>query len=81
MLVFGILISLAFDLLWFFIKHSEYAYENKNDNGESGIRKFSLLMSYASFILRVIFEIKSNIDICGNSILERFNGFCKNYTE
>ena len=54
MLVVGILISLLYDIVWFIMAHSEYANEQKNDSGESGVRKFSLMMSYASFILRVI---------------------------
>ncbi len=54
LLVFGIIISLIYDLFWFFMAHSEYANEQKNDgSGESGIRKFSLIMSYISFIARV----------------------------
>lgn len=53
-LVLGIVLSLVYDLFWFIMKHSEYSEEKKNDgSGESGVRKFSLFMSYASFILRV----------------------------
>lgn len=55
MLVLGIIITIVYDLLWFFLKTGEYTLEQKNDDsGEAGVRKFSLLMSYASFILRVI---------------------------
>ena len=54
-LVFGILITLIYDLIWFFMKHNEYSEEPKSDgSGEVNVRKFSLMMSYASFILRVI---------------------------
>lgn len=55
MLVLGILISIIYDLFWFYMKHAEYTAEPKVDGGgEVRIRKFSLMMSYASFLLRVI---------------------------
>ena len=54
MLVVGIFISIFFDVAWFIMKHQEYAIETKNDGGgEASLRRFSLMMSYASFLLRV----------------------------
>jgi len=54
MLVLGIIISWIYDLLWFYMKHAEYSIEGKHDGGmEKNVKKFSLMMSYASFILRV----------------------------
>ena len=53
-LVLGIILSLLYDLFWFIMMHGEYSEEKKNDgSGEAGLRKFSLFMSYASFLLRV----------------------------
>lgn len=54
MLTYGIFITIIYDLIWFFIKHGEYSEEPKTDgSGEVRIRRFSLMMSYASFLLRV----------------------------
>lgn len=53
-LVLGIFISCIYDIAWFYLKHAEYVDEGKSDSGmEKNIKKFSLMMSYASFILRV----------------------------
>jgi predicted histidine transporter YuiF (NhaC family) len=54
MLVIGVILSLFYDLIWFYIKHGEYAAdEGRNDgSAEVSVRKFSLLMSYASFLFR-----------------------------
>ncbi len=52
-LVFAVFISLIYDVIWFYIKHAEYA-DGADGSSEIGIRKFSLLMSYSSFLLRVI---------------------------
>jgi hypothetical protein len=54
-LVLAIFISLIYDFIWFYIKTSEYAADDKAGDGsnEAGLRKFSLVFSYASFILRV----------------------------
>ena len=54
-LVLMIFISIIYDTIWLFIKHSEYAAEEKTNDGnsEAGIRRFALTMSYASFFLRV----------------------------
>jgi len=51
-LVLGVFLSLIYDLIWFYIKHSEYTNDADGSN-ETGMRKFSLIMSYASFLLRV----------------------------
>ena len=54
-LVLGIFISLVYDILWFFIKHSEFAEDQKADGGmETNIRRIVLILSYISFILRVL---------------------------
>lgn len=54
MLVLGIFITFIYDILWFCMKHAEYSEEPKADGGgEVRIRRFSLMMSYASFLLRV----------------------------
>ena len=51
-LVLAVFVSIVYDIVWFYLKHSEYT--SKTDgSAEIGIRKFSLLMSYASFLLRV----------------------------
>lgn len=53
-LVLGIFISIIYDLFWFIMMHYEYSAEIKTDgSGEANVRRFSLFMSYASFILRV----------------------------
>jgi hypothetical protein len=33
MLVLGIVVSMIYDIVWFSLKHSEYAAESKNDGG------------------------------------------------
>jgi hypothetical protein len=55
-LVLGIIISLVFDIIWFILKHGEFTEDSsKSDGGlENGIKKFVLLMSYLSFVIRVI---------------------------
>lgn len=57
MLVLGIFLSLIYDIIWFYIKHSEYAggsdLTKSDGNTEVAIRKFSLLVSYTSFFFRV----------------------------
>jgi hypothetical protein len=54
LLVFAIFITLIYDLIWFILKHTEYSEEPKADaSNEINVRRFSLMMSYASFILRV----------------------------
>lgn len=54
MLVLGIFITIIYDLIWFYLKHAEYTDEPKSDGGgEVRVRRFSLMMSYASFLLRV----------------------------
>jgi hypothetical protein len=51
-LVLGVFLSLIYDMVWFYMKHSEYSNDTDGSN-ETGLRKFSLIMSYASFLLRV----------------------------
>lgn len=54
MLVLGIIISIIYDLIWLYMKHSEYSDDGKSDGGmEKNIKKFSLMMSYISLLLRV----------------------------
>jgi hypothetical protein len=54
-LVLGILLSLVYDFAWFQLKHSEYVPTGDQNDGstEMALRKFSLTISYASFIFRV----------------------------
>ena len=55
LLVGMIMLSLIYDLLWFYHNHSDYLNEHKEDGGvEKGIRKFSLYVSWASFFWRFI---------------------------
>jgi hypothetical protein len=53
MLVIGVILSLLYDLVWFYLKHGEYSQDDKDGSTEATVRKFSLMMSYASFIFRV----------------------------
>jgi hypothetical protein len=78
-LVLGILLSLVYDFAWFQLKHSEYAPTGDQNDGstEMALRKFSLTISYASFIFRVSKTefIKLSIILipvvhCGDSFLE-----------
>lgn len=53
-LVAAIILSLIYDLIWFFLKHGEFSSENKAEGGmEDNLRRFVLMLSYISFILRV----------------------------
>lgn len=46
--------TLLYDMLWFSIKSSEFQEDLKTDAGiERGLRRFSLYVSYISFIVRV----------------------------
>ena len=77
-LVLAIFISLLFDLLWFLIKTSEYSAGDKQNDGsaEAGLRKFSLVVSYASFILRVSYmAITPLIAPDSRRVLEGLHGF------
>ena len=80
-IVLAIVISLIYDLLWFYIKTSEYSADAKQNDGsaEAGLRKFSLVVSYASFILRVSAYFITLIvpDSCG--ILEGLDGFPEDF--
>ena len=53
----GVFISVLYDIVWFYLKHAEYA-SGIDGSSEVGLRKFSLLMSYASFLLRVIINLQ-----------------------
>lgn len=82
LLVLGIFISLIIDVFWFWIKHSEYASEPKADSGmEKNVKRFSLMMSYASFILRVRFVRLIILDFRWLGILERLDGLRKDHPE
>lgn len=80
-LVFGIFISLAYDLAWFFLQ------EQSNDNDDGGVQKavrnFSLTVSYFSFFFRVsiISQFTTFIDYRSPSILERLTRFQQNHQE
>ncbi|TNV72186.1 hypothetical protein FGO68_gene616 [Halteria grandinella] len=56
MLVFGVALSIVYDLVWFFMKHQEYAPDvgaTETTSGvEAGVKKFSLMMAYTSFFFR-----------------------------
>mmetsp|Transcript_1979 Transcript_1979/g.1437 ORF Transcript_1979/g.1437 Transcript_1979/m.1437 type:complete len:200 (+) Transcript_1979:877-1476(+) len=71
-LVFGIIISLIIDLLWFFFIQ-DYSQEHPEDGGlEKGLRSFSLTMSYLSFFHRIIVAIvfwKDSLDF--NRIIKK----------
>lgn len=76
LLVLGIFITLIYDFFWFYMKHAEYTTEPKADgSGEVRVRRFSLMMAYASFLLRVKLNILMYLLVfCGFSLLERLNG-------
>jgi hypothetical protein len=58
-LVGAIFLTLIYDLIWFYLKHSEYEEDStKTDGGkENGIRRFALTMSYLSFFVRILVAI------------------------
>ena len=57
-LVFGIFLSILYDLFWFSMKTQEYISDLKADAGlERRLRLFSLYMSYASFFLRLLMAL------------------------
>ncbi len=77
-LVFGIFISLIYDLLWFFFQ------EQSNDLEDGGVQKsvrnFSLTISYLSFFFRVSIKLYLyHIDYCGSRLLERLSRLQPNY--
>ena len=80
-LVLGVVLSMVYDGLWFYLKHSEYmADESKNDgSAETNLRKFSLTISYASFFFRVSTSLNDLINGCvvpgGDSAMEGQRGF------
>lgn len=58
MLVFGVFLSIIYDLVWFIVKHQEYAPDvsaagETTSAVEAGVKKFSLMMAYTSFFFRV----------------------------
>lgn len=56
LLSFGIFITWIFDLTWIIINTTNYWDEQPYDgNIELGIRRFVLLVSYFSFIFRIVF--------------------------
>lgn len=50
-LVFGIFLSLVYDLAWFYLQ--DLSNDNQDGGVEHGIRSFSLSLSYLSFFFRV----------------------------
>jgi len=55
LLVFAIVISMIYDLVWFFIQ--DLGVEHPDDGGlEKKVRSFSLNVSYVSFFFRVTFN-------------------------
>lgn len=48
-------ISIFYDLVWFGMMTSEYAYDQKYDSGmETSLKNFSLHIAYISFFFRII---------------------------
>jgi len=87
MLVFGVALSIVYDLVWFFMKHQEYAPDvgaTETTSGvEAGIKKFSLMMAYTSFFFRVRLNHYDNIDIvlCNDRSMERQPRFLKDHSK
>ena len=54
-LMFAIVVSLIYDLLWFYMNN----YVSDNSDPEGSVKRFSLRMSYVSFIWRFILLITS----------------------
>ena len=71
MLVIAVVISFFYDLAWLYFSESE-----GDGSVETTIRKFSLLMAYASFILRVNLSLLMLILVfrC-DCLMEGFFGF------
>jgi hypothetical protein len=83
-LVLGIFLTLLMDLFWFFMNHTEYSEEPKADgSNEINIRRFSLLMSYCSFVLRVSYHPVSNVSIvlCSLGVLEGLSRLREDHIE
>lgn len=59
LLVLCIIVSLLYDILWFVVKHYEYTSTGGTEEGgnEIKIRQFVLLVSYVTFILKVLYLI------------------------
>jgi hypothetical protein len=77
-LVLSIIMTLVYDLIWFYLKHKEFSDESKNDGGLStNLKRIVLMTSYISFLVRVsiVVEFTFSIDICGSGVLEGLNGF------
>jgi len=77
-LVFGIFLSLVYDLLWFYLQ------EQSNDAADGGVqhrvRSFSLSISYLSFFFRVSpICLNSFLDHSSPRLLERLSGFQQDY--
>ena len=77
-LVFGIFLSLVYDLLWFYLQ------EQSNDAADGGVqhrvRSFSLSISYLSFFFRVSpISLSSFADHSSPRLLERLSGFQQDY--
>lgn len=49
-LMFGIVVSMVYDIVWFIMNN----YSTDDGSPETGVKKFSLWMSYLSFLWRVI---------------------------
>lgn len=80
-LVAAIILSLIYDLIWFFLKHGEFSSENKAEGGmEDNLRRFVLMLSYISFILRVRVRLFMFVflDFGSDHFLERQHGLWQN---
>lgn len=66
LLVLGIFLSMIFDIVFFVI--NDYSNEKQSDGGaESGIRSFSVYMSWISFFFRVSISVNTILLLLCNS--------------
>ena len=77
-LVFGIILTLGYDLIWFYERNDDYSGDmDKEDGGvQSKVRSFSLKMAYVSFIYKILMCFvywKASIDYA--AILDAKNEF------
>ena len=66
-MVFGIILTFAYDLYWFWEKYGEYSGDGDVIDGgvESKVRRFSLTMAWISFFYKIVMSFvywKASID-------------------
>ena len=84
MLVLGIFLSIIIDIFWFIIKFKEYTDDPKEDPAanEKNLRRFVLMLSIISFILRVSVGCESLcIDFRSDCVLEGLDGLHEDHPE